>query len=583
MIVGNDARTVFKGFLDGQNSANLDADALMDGVELWINLIDGIQSGFLVDVPWLSESPITGTIAADVGIQSIDVIFDASVVTQTGEYYATLQTNSSDPVNQRIGIPVTMTAKPPVTWGKLHGSALGLGYCDADAAPLPGAQVLIEGSSGLTWTLTAGSNGGYSVWLDQNHSPLTVTVTFPEHQMGQASGVTVSGQMTTTQDLNLRWLQPCIKVEPTALSATLRMGETAAQTLKITNSGALVSEFAIREVGQGLVLAQPQAVEPLHIAGQIHLPHEGKASTLGTSSDDLALLASGGPDPFGYTLKDSNEVEGPVFQWIEIAPPAGGSGTAIGLSGVDDGYFWPLSLPFTFKFYGKDYTKLAVASNGTLYFEGRYLGYHNTSIPGATSDGVDTFIAHYWDDLVLDPGEVYYLAQEDVVIIEYYQVRGYGYSFDHGTWQVILFENGNILFQYRDATVGAFRDYGVSATIGIQGDAGTGLQYAHNAAVLADQLAICFAYPGGSPDCSLTDVPWLLEDPVTGTLGADGGMQFIDVTFDAGQVAGLGEYYVTLNLRSDDPLSGSMAIPVALKVQAAGQSAYLPLILKDSP
>lgn len=39
LIVGNEGRTVFKGFLDGQNDANLDGDALLDGVELWINLI----------------------------------------------------------------------------------------------------------------------------------------------------------------------------------------------------------------------------------------------------------------------------------------------------------------------------------------------------------------------------------------------------------------------------------------------------------------------------------------------------------------------------------------------------------------
>jgi len=42
LIVGNEGRTVFKGFLDGQNDANLDGDALPDGVELWINLIQSM-------------------------------------------------------------------------------------------------------------------------------------------------------------------------------------------------------------------------------------------------------------------------------------------------------------------------------------------------------------------------------------------------------------------------------------------------------------------------------------------------------------------------------------------------------------
>ncbi|MGD8752668.1 MAG: hypothetical protein PVG14_14655 [Anaerolineales bacterium] len=40
LIVGNDGRTIFKGFLDGHNDADLDTDGTPDGVELWINLIN---------------------------------------------------------------------------------------------------------------------------------------------------------------------------------------------------------------------------------------------------------------------------------------------------------------------------------------------------------------------------------------------------------------------------------------------------------------------------------------------------------------------------------------------------------------
>ena len=42
LIVGNQNRTVFKGFMDAQNTADLDSDGLLDGVELWINLINWI-------------------------------------------------------------------------------------------------------------------------------------------------------------------------------------------------------------------------------------------------------------------------------------------------------------------------------------------------------------------------------------------------------------------------------------------------------------------------------------------------------------------------------------------------------------
>jgi len=120
--------------------------------------------------------------------------------------------------------------------------------------------------------------------------------------------------------------------------------------------------------------------------------------------------------------------------------------------GMDDGYFWPLSLPFYFNFYGTDYSQLAVQSNGTLSFEDAYLGYGYTPIPGYNDYGVYRFIAHLWNDLYIVPGEVYYLAMGDRLIIEFYQVSRCCASPDWGTWEIILFDNGNILFQYQDVT-----------------------------------------------------------------------------------------------------------------------------------
>jgi subtilisin family serine protease len=110
MIVGNDDRTVFKGFLDGQNDADRDADSMQDGVELWINLITGIQTGFPTDVPWLTETPTSGTLAPG-GSQPILVTVDATGLTP-GVYHANLviRSNSARQPSLRISVNLIVPA-----------------------------------------------------------------------------------------------------------------------------------------------------------------------------------------------------------------------------------------------------------------------------------------------------------------------------------------------------------------------------------------------------------------------------------------------------------------------------------------
>ncbi|UCC63814.1 MAG: carboxypeptidase regulatory-like domain-containing protein, partial [Anaerolineae bacterium] len=300
---------------------------------------------------------------------------------------------------------------------------------------------------------------------------------------------------------------------PDSLQVTLDWQASTTVPLTLINDGAEAAAFEIREREGDSGVTPLSAADRLHKGGQVRTVAESNEATPGDLTSIPAPGAEGGPDGFGYVFKDSNELDGPTYEWVEIAPPAGGSGTAVGLSGTDDGYFWPLDLPFAFNFYGTDYSQLAVASNGTVYFEDDYLGLSNTGIPGTNSYGVYTFIAHFWDDLVVDPGEVYYLLDDDRLIIEYYQLRAFGSYGDHGTWQVTLFQSGNILFQYQDTTIGDYGDYGALATVGIQGDVVTGLQYSYDTPALSDELAICFAYPGNPPDCRPGDVPWLSEEP----------------------------------------------------------------------
>ena len=59
------------------------------------------------DVPWLSEAPITGTVAADSSFP-VDISFTPAITMTPGVYTATLKIKTDDPVGGLIEVPVTM-------------------------------------------------------------------------------------------------------------------------------------------------------------------------------------------------------------------------------------------------------------------------------------------------------------------------------------------------------------------------------------------------------------------------------------------------------------------------------------------
>jgi len=71
--------------------------------------------GASADIPWLSEAPITGTVAAG-GQQLVNVTFTAAPTMTLGVYTGTLVVGTDDLSHANINVPVTFT----VTSGKLY-------------------------------------------------------------------------------------------------------------------------------------------------------------------------------------------------------------------------------------------------------------------------------------------------------------------------------------------------------------------------------------------------------------------------------------------------------------------------------
>ncbi|UCC13019.1 MAG: hypothetical protein JSW02_05705 [candidate division WOR-3 bacterium] len=147
----------------------------------------------------------------------------------------------------------------------------------------------------------------------------------------------------------------------------------------------------------------------------------------------------------------------PDFEWLEIGPS--GPGSLISEITNEDADTVTVTLPFTFRYYGQDYTTVGVCSNGFLELGvSTYRFGANTSIPAV--GGPRALVAPFWDDL--DPSQAgdiyqYYDAAAHRWIVEFYQVDHYGGPGHYETFQVILCDpvyyptptgDGEILMEY---------------------------------------------------------------------------------------------------------------------------------------
>ena len=204
-----------------------------------------------------------------------------------------------------------------------------------------------------------------------------------------------------------------------------------------------------------------------------------------------------GPDDHGYYIYDSGDQlysNAPYFDWIEINPNLGGSGTNTGIydSGNNMDDVITLTLPFDFRMYGINYRNISICSNGWVAMgPTETASFRNYPIPGAA--GPSPMIAAFWDDLkTSSSGKVYTWHDEDrqQFIIEWSGLKTY-YNNDIETFQVILRNpqyyftptgDGEIVIQYLEfnntsQTTTSATNHGNYSTIGIEDHTGTvGLQ-----------------------------------------------------------------------------------------------------------
>jgi hypothetical protein len=252
---------------------------------------------------------------------------------------------------------------------------------------------------------------------------------------------------------------------------------------------------------------------------------------------------SGGPDEFGYYWLDSNESEGPEFEWMDISE----IGTNTGLDGIDN--FVLIELPFAFRFYGTEYNEIKVSTNGYLTFDDDAVDYSNDPIPFNIAP--NDFIAPFWDDLKTGDGSNYiYFDEANMrLIVQYSNWEKYSGGGDLN-FQVHLYETGEIFFYYlsMDANL-------MSATVGIENpDASDGLEIAYNQAYIEDGLAVRIS---SKPE-------WLDLDVYSGII-TGGESQTIELTLDSTELE-IGMYQADIRIFSSDPANPVLSVPLSLEV-----------------
>lgn len=195
---------------------------------------------------------------------------------------------------------------------------------------------------------------------------------------------------------------------------------------------------------------------------------------------------SGGPDLYGYTWKDSNDPNGPTYNWIDITSFSEAQEVE---SLADDNTKGPFVIGFPFHYYWYDVSTFWVGSNGYISFGNSLLASPFKQIPDTVAP--QNFIAAFEADLNFDgvgnPAECWQWKnlQGDTLIISWINVpfwdQGTGFQ-GSNSFQIILSAiDSSITMQYLQQTGtynGSFIDY---LTIGIENNSGAiGLQHSHD-------------------------------------------------------------------------------------------------------
>ncbi len=411
----------------------------------------------------------------------------------------------------------------------------------ASGAGIDGATVTVTGGANPR-TTTTDANGDYSIVMGVGSYDVTVEAV--NYISETVSAVSIITDTTTTVDFALDVI---MSVNPDEFEVSVLLGNTLTTSLEIINAGTMSATFSLSEMDGGYAAAQPVPS---------YVPPAASAAPSQSLSQFASADVSGSSAMTGAAPNQNILIDQPPNQSNGIFSDEGCDICTSGVQVVADNFV--LSSP---------------TAIGQIVF---WSGYYSTDTP-IDPDAI-TVIFH--EDASGLPGTAVYTETD----VAYSRVQTGVTLFGVSEWMHTLtlaspvaLGPGNYWVELYNNTGFGTDDFfwetgDLDATNGLAGSAwatvAPGSAWNFDAATdMAFQLVEAEA-----------DIPWLSENPITGTVDA-ASSTFVDLVFDASVVTQTGTYTGTLQVSVDDP-AVTFEIPVTMHVIDDYVYIYLPVLMK---
>ena len=247
-----------------------------------------------------------------------------------------------------------------------------------------------------------------------------------------------------------------------------------------------------------------------------------------------------------------------------------------GSNGDDSVLATPVALPFTFKYFGIDYTQFWICSNGWISFtDPTLLSAAVTATPASIplAGGIQNYIAGALTDLDVTTStyadaHTYYGGNSTQFVITFNHAHLFGSANDFITFQIILKSDGNIFVQYNDAKTASPLPTNLlnNCTVGIENSTGTqGVLYRRNGnggSMFGSPLALQYRPETTTPVTLLNftvqrvkkinKISWSTSQEINSKIfiieRSNNGRNFSAI----GQIAATGNSYTTINYSFTD-------------------------------